>query len=76
MSIFGSINWADIGKGLLIAFGTVFFLGLGQILETGVFPTLAELGGLALAGLSAALAYLVKNFFTNSENKLAGKEPK
>jgi hypothetical protein len=33
MSVFGTINWLDIGKGLLIAFGTVFFLGLGGVLS-------------------------------------------
>lgn len=74
MSKFGSINWFDIGKGLLIAFGTVFFFGLSQAFDAGRLPTLAELGTLALAGLGAALAYLLKNFFTNSENKLGGKE--
>lgn len=74
MSGFGTINWMDIGKGILIAFGTVFFLGVGQILESGIFPTLAELGTLALAGLAAALSYILKNLFTNSQNKLAEKE--
>ena len=76
MSIFGTINWLDIGKGLLIAFGTVFFLGLGQYFDAGVLPTLGQLGTLALAGLAAALSYILKNLFTNSENKLAEKEPK
>lgn len=76
MSIFGTINWLDIGKGLLIAFGTVFLLGLSDIIQTGVLPTLAQLGTLALAGLAAALSYIIKNFFTNSQNKLIEKEPK
>lgn len=74
MSVFGTINWLDLGKGVLIAFGTVFLLGLYQILNAGKFPTLAELGSLALAGLAAALSYILKNFFTNSKNKLAEKE--
>ena len=74
MSVFGTINWLDIGKGLLIAFGTVFFLGLSQILDSGVLPTLAQLGSLALAGGAAALSYILKNLFTNSENKLAEKD--
>lgn len=74
MSVFGTINWLDFGKGLLIAFGTVFFLGLSQYFEAGVLPTLAQLGALAIAGGGAMLTYLLKNFFTNSKNKLAEKE--
>jgi len=74
MSVFGTINWLDLGKGILIAFGTVFFLGLYQILNEGRLPTLAELGASALAGLAATLSYILKNFFTNSKNKLAEKE--
>lgn len=74
MSNFGSINWLDIGKGLLIAFGTVFLLGIGEILNSGVFPTLAQIGNLAIAGAAAALSYIIKNFFTNSNNKLGEKE--
>ena len=76
MSGFGSINLVDIGKGFLIAFLTVFLLGVVNILQTGVFPALAELGTLAIAGLAAGLSYVLKNFFTNSENKLAKKDPK
>jgi Flp pilus assembly pilin Flp len=74
MSVFGTINWLDFGKGVLIAFGTVVLLGLYQILNEGRLPTTAELGTLALAGLAAALSYVLKNFFTNSKNKLAEKE--
>ena len=76
MSNFGSINLIDIGKGFLIAFLTVFLLGITNILQTGVFPALAELGTLAIAGLAAGLSYVLKNFFTNSKNKLTEKEVK
>lgn len=74
MSPFGKINLADLAKGVLIAFGTVFLLGVYQILNTGRFPTMPELGSLAMAGLAAALSYVLKNFFTNSKNMLAKKE--
>jgi Flp pilus assembly pilin Flp len=76
MSGFLQINWLDVGKGFLIAFGTVFLLGVVNVLETGTFPTLAELGALAVAGLAAGLTYVLKNFFTNSGNKLAEKDTK
>lgn len=74
MSKFLSIDWSDFGKSLLIAFGTVFFGGLIPIFQSGSLPSLTELSGLAVAGVGAAIAYLVKNFFTNSDNKLATKE--
>jgi hypothetical protein len=74
MSVYRKIDLKDVGKGVLIAFGTVFLLGLQQTLSNGNLPTLAELGTLAIAGLAAALAYIVKNVFTNSDNKFLEKE--
>lgn len=75
MSGFGKLNWLDIGKGFLIAVGTVILMGVGNILQTGRFPNGAELLTIAGAGLSAGITYLLKNVFTNSENKLVTKEP-
>lgn len=74
MSAFGKLNLADLGKGLLIAFGTVVLAGIVNAFNEGRLPTLSELGSLALAGLAAAGAYLLKNLFSNSENKLFKKE--
>lgn len=75
MSKFLKLGLVDLGKGFLIAFGTVFLLGISNVLQTGVFPSLPELGALAVAGLAAGLVYITKNLFTNSENKLIEKEP-
>lgn len=76
MSVFGKLNLKDLGRGLLIAFGTVVLAGVVNALNEGRFPTLAELGALALAGLAAAATYLLKNLFTNSDNELGKSEPK
>lgn len=76
MSSFLAINWADVGKGFLIAFLTVVVGGVLSFLNLGVFPSLSDLGSLAIAGLAAGIAYLAKNFLTNSENKLFSGEPK
>ena len=73
MSDFGKLNWVDLGKGCLIAVLTVVVAGLTTSLNAGRFPTLSGLGGLGLAGLSAGLAYLLKNLFTNSDNELGKK---
>jgi Flp pilus assembly pilin Flp len=76
MSNLFSLNWKDVGKGFLVAVLTVVITGLGTSLQSGKLPTLAELGALALAGLGAGLAYLLKNFFTNSNNELGKTEGK
>ena len=68
------LDWKDIGKGVLIAFLTVVLGGVYTSLQAGAFPTLAQLGSLAMAGLAAGLSYLLKNFFTNSDNQLAKPE--
>ena len=74
MSNFGKLNLADIGKGFLIAAGTVVITGLATSLEQGQFPDWPTLQALLLTGLGAGCVYLLKNLFTNSESKLAKKE--
>ncbi len=74
MSNLFSLNWKDVGKGFLVAGLTVIVTGVGTALNAGRFPTLQELGSLALAGLGAGVAYLLKNFFTNSNNQIATPE--
>jgi hypothetical protein len=71
---FLSINWADVGKGFLVAVVTVILAGLATSIQDGNFPTLAQLGSLGLAGLSAGIAYLMKQFFTNSAGQLGSTE--
>ncbi|KKR55855.1 MAG: hypothetical protein UT94_C0055G0003 [Candidatus Uhrbacteria bacterium GW2011_GWF2_40_263] len=76
MSNLFSLNWKDVAKGFLVAVLTVVITGLGTSLQSGKLPTLAELGTLGLAGLGAGVAYLLKNFFTNSNNELGKTEVK
>lgn len=76
MSDFGKLNWADIGKGFLLAASTVVLGGVYTSLQAGAFPDLATLKGLGIAGLAAGLSYLLKNIFTNSNNELGKSEPK
>jgi len=73
-AVFGTINWADIGKGFLIAVGTVIVSGLVATIQAGTIPTLTQLGTLGLAGLSAGIVYLGKQFFTNSAGQLGSTE--
>ena len=75
MSNFGNLNWADLGKGLLIAFGTVVLGGLAPIVSGGILPDGSTFVGLCVTGFGAALTYLLKNLFTNSKNELGKSEP-
>lgn len=76
MSQLFKLNLNDVGKAILVAFLTAFFGSVYAVLQTGKFPDLQELGAAAIAGLTAALGYLTKNLFTNSQNQLAKPEPK
>ena len=76
-----SLNLIDLGKGVLVAFGTAFLTALTQWLNVGTFPNGAQLKVAALAGAAAAVTYLLKNFLTddvktaeNVLNKAAAKE--
>lgn len=76
-----SLDLVDLGKGVLVAFGTAFLTAITQWLNVGSFPTGAQLKVAALAGAAAAVTYLIKNFFTdtiksaeNTLTKAAAKE--
>ncbi len=69
------INWKDAGKGLLVAFGTAFFSALATTLaQGGISFTWAYFNPIVMAGVSAGIFYLLKNFATNSNDKLLKKE--
>lgn len=72
-SIF-TINWKDAGEGLLVAFLTAFLGGISQAVNDGALPTLDQLKVSALAGLAAGVAFLLKQFLTNSTGQIAKAE--
>lgn len=69
-----TLSLKDVVKGFVVAFLTAFISGLSVSLESSALPTIPELQKFALIGLSAGIAYLLKNFLTNSEDKLITKE--
>jgi hypothetical protein len=75
MSNFLQLNWNDFAKGLVVAVLTVVVASIGDIVATGALPTVVQLKAIGLAALSAAIAYILKNLFTNSEGKFLAKEP-
>ena len=74
-SKFFNLNWADLGKGLLIAFLTALLGGILELLQAGTLPTTwVAFQPILELSLAAAVSYLLKNLFTNSEGQLARGE--
>lgn len=65
----------DIVKGLIMALITSVVTAVYTSLQSGSFPkTSSEWRAISLTGISAALAYLMKNFLTNSDDQFGKKE--
>lgn len=75
-SPFFSLNWRDLGKGILVAFLATALSSLMAILNAGHLPDLSQLQHAAIVGATAAAAYLLKQFITNSQGSIATTEPK
>jgi hypothetical protein len=61
-----SLNWADFGKGLIVAVGGASIALIEATLQAGSLNfDWVKIGSTALA---AGLAYLGKNFFTPAQN--------
>jgi hypothetical protein len=67
-SLFLSLNLNDLLKGFIVAAFAAIGTAILPLLESGTLPTLANLGAAGIAGLTAGLAYLAKNFLSNSNN--------
>jgi hypothetical protein len=61
-SNFLSLNWLDLGKGLIMSVLTPVIVVIQQSLESGELTLNWKTIG--LAAISGGVAYLVKNFFT------------
>jgi hypothetical protein len=74
-STFGKLNWMDIGKGFLLAILAALITGVYQALQAGTISfTWAFFQPIVLSSVGAGLAYLIKNFFTNSQGTPLAKE--
>jgi len=74
-SNFLTLNWKDFSRGLLIAFLTAVLTGVINILDTGAVFTWVTLKPVLIAGISAALSYLLKCLATNSQDQMFKREP-
>ena len=75
-SKFLTLDWKDFTRGLLIAFLTAIITGIINILDAGAVFTWYTLRPVIIAGISAALSYLLKCLATNSQDQMFKREPK
>ena len=74
-SKFLTLDWKDFSRGILIAFLTAVLTGVINILDTGAVFTWVTLKPVLIAGISAALSYLLKCLATNSQDQMFKREP-
>ena len=74
-SKFLTLDWKDFSRGLLIAFLAAVLTGVINILDNGAVFTWVTLKPVLIAGISAALSYLLKCLATNSQDQLFKREP-
>ena len=74
-SRFLTLDWKDFSRGLLIAFLTAVLTGVINILDTGAVFTWVTIKPVIIAGVSAALSYLLKCLATNSQDQMFKREP-
>lgn len=67
----------DLIKGMIMTMGAALLAAAYQIIvEVGLDWTAEQYKECAIAGLLAGITYALKNFFTDGQNRLAGKEVK
>jgi len=75
-SKFLALDWKDFSRGLLMAFLTAVLTGVINLLDTGAVFTWITLKPVLIAGISAALSYLLKCLATNSQDQMFKREPR
>lgn len=69
------LDWGDLLKGFIVAFLTAFITAVYQAIEAGTFElTWLFFKPITLVGLGGGLAYILKNWLTNSNDKFIKKE--
>jgi hypothetical protein len=70
-----TLDSRDILHGLLMAFLTALLTGIIEMLEKGAVFDWITIKPVLIAGISAALSYLLKSLASNSRNQLFTREP-
>ena len=69
-----SVNWKDGIRGLFLSIMTSAGIALQHVLDSGLVPDKASLKTAGIAGVAAGLAYVIKNFLTNSNDEMLKPE--
>lgn len=75
-STFLSVNVNDFLKGLLMIVITSIVTGFYELLTAGTVLTWDTIKPILLAGVTAGIGYIIKNFLTNSQGQVLTSEPK
>jgi len=70
-----TLNAKDFLRALLIAILTAIITGVIDILDNGAIFTWITMKPVLIAGVSAALSYLLKCLVTNSKDQMFKREP-
>jgi len=73
-SEFGKLKTFDFWKGLIVAMLTAGITSLGSIIESATSFEAFNWQGVVLAAVGAFVAYIIKQFITNSEGEILKKE--
>ncbi len=74
-SQFLTLDYRDLLHGLLLAFLTALITGIIDLLQKGAVFDWPAVRTILIAGVSAALSYLLKSMLSNSRNELFTREP-
>ena len=73
-SNFFSLDWKDLGKGLILALIVSLQGTLMPLLGNGTFPTKEQWITIGSTALQVVIGYLIKNLVTNSDGKILKTE--
>ena len=74
-SDFLSLNKKDVIKTIILIFIQAFLTGIYQLLTAGTILTWESLKPVIMTSIAAAIGYLLKNVFTNSNGEFLRREP-
>jgi len=74
-SAFLALNWRDFFKGLVLAVLTAVIAWAYEAVQSGTLFSPGALKTVGMVAIGALLAYLIKNFFTNTAGEILTKEP-